>query len=157
MTSPVAGIDPGNDGSYAIRDNEKVWVQKIYDDGTTDPRIMVMDMVQAGVTKVLIENMSGGMSTSQTAAIQWGRIKQCLLDHNIAVEVVHPMTWKSYFKIRGTKDESAKDRKAKSINLARELFPTISLKPTERSKVDSNDFAEALLILEYGIRSGALK
>jgi hypothetical protein len=118
---------------------------------------MVQDMKTVGVTKVLIEDVSGGKATSQTATIQWGRIKQCLIDNDIAVEKVHPATWKAFFKIRGTKEESEKDKKAKSINLAKELFPTISLKPTERSKVDSNDYAEALLILNWGIRTGALR
>ena len=153
----VAAIDPGNDGAYAIYNGKDTWVQKNYADGTTDPRPMVLDMLSAGVKKVLIEDISGGGATSQTAAIQWGRIKQCLIDNNIGVEKVHPSTWKAFFKIRGTKEESAKDKKARSINLARELFPTISLRPTERSKVDSNDFAEALLILNWGIRTGALR
>lgn len=46
----------------------------------------------------------------------------------------------------------AEDTKAASILACKRLFPSVSLKPTERCRVDNDGMADALLIAEYGRR-----
>lgn len=71
----------------------------------------------------------------------YGFIQGILEAHGIPYETVPPQKWKKEFSL-------GKDKKA-SIETAKRLFPSVSLKPTERCKVDNDGMAEALLIAEY--------
>jgi len=148
----IAAVDPGITGAYAIRyEAHEILIQKNYLPGQEgDPKPMVEDMISLGVRSVVMEDMSGGKATSQVSAINWGRLKQCLLDNGIGVSVVHPSTWKAKLKLRGASSDTEAVRKGRSIALAKELYPNVNLKPTEKQK-DSSDFAEALLILHWAI------
>lgn len=71
----------------------------------------------------------------------------------LAIKYVHSRRWQSRM-IHDLKPGTSKQR---SIELARSLFPHVSLKPTKFSREDADGMSDALLIAEYGRRElGAL-
>ncbi len=153
----VAAIDPGQKGAYAVlKDGDYIVVQLYSGGDVDDPTPAVEDLLAMGVTRVLIESVSGQLKTALQSGIRWGRLKQCLLDNGIGVAEVAPATWKGKLKIKGSRTDSEAVRKARSVKLCKDLFPSISLRRTDKCYTDSVDFAEALLILEYGRRTGIL-
>lgn len=63
-------------------------------------------------------------------------------------ELIHPRTWMAAMH----KGLPGKDTKAKSILAASRLFPSVSLRRSERSRIADDGLAEALLIAEFGRR-----
>ncbi len=62
--------------------------------------------------------------------------------------LIHPRTWQAAMH----KGLPGKDTKAKSILAASRLFPSVSLRRSERSRIADDGIAEALLIAEFGRR-----
>ncbi len=63
-------------------------------------------------------------------------------------QTVHPATWKRIM----FRDAAAKQGKGAAIQLAKRLFPGVSLRPSQQARTDSDGMAEALLLAEYGRR-----
>lgn len=74
----------------------------------------------------------------------YGFIRGLLQAFNVSYETVPPQKWKKEFSL-------GRDKKA-SIKTAKRLYPEVSLRPTERCKVDNDGMAEALLLAEYARR-----
>jgi hypothetical protein len=77
----------------------------------------------------------------------------------LSFQMVAPQTWKGKMGIKATKaaptaNERKKIAKAKAIDLARSLFPSIDLKDARkpRARTPCADKAEALLLAEYARR-----
>lgn len=67
----------------------------------------------------------------------------------IPYQLVTPPRWQSEMH-KGT---AAGDTKARSLLKAKQLFPGVSLRRSERARVDDHNVAEALLLAEYGRRT----
>ena len=76
--------------------------------------------------------------------MNFGWIQGVLDALNIPYELVSPQKWKKEFGLTSDKSES--------IRTAQRLFPGVSLKTGEKSRVESDGMAEALLIAEYARR-----
>ena len=63
-------------------------------------------------------------------------------------EFVRPHEWQKAMH----KGASGSDTKQRSLMAAKRLFPGVSLRPTEKSRKDSDGMADALLIAEYARR-----
>lgn len=155
----VCAIDPGKLGAYAVKVPLGVYVGKLYqNEKDDDPKDVVQDLLHAKVQRVLIEQVGASRFAHISSGIRYGRLKQSLLENGIGVVEVSASTWKRNMKLIGK--ASGLDSKAsglQAVTLAKELYPGVSLRRTEACKTDSVDFAEALLLLEYGQKSGDLR
>lgn len=85
-----------------------------------------------------------GVTSTFNFGVSFGYIKGVLEAYGIAYQEVTPQKWKKEFGLDGTK--------AKSIAVCRHLFPNVSLRATEKCRVDHDGMAEALLLAEYARR-----
>jgi len=157
----VAAIDPGLDGAYAIRDDKHTWVEPIDNGRPYDPHHIAVDLEASGVTRVLIEDIESfpgksSMSATITSAKNWGRLYEAIRGQGIGIVAVRSSEWKRGMKLSDGK-ATPKQKKDRAITLAKELYPSANLKRSEKCKNDHDGMCEALLILEWGIRSGLLQ
>lgn len=157
----VAAIDPGLDGAYAIRTPESTWCHPIDNGLPYDPAGIAFDLESCGVTRVLIEDIESfpgksSMSATITSAKNWGRLYEAIRAQGIGIVTVRSSEWKRGMKLSDSKATS-KQKKDRAIALAKELYPSANLKRSEKCKNDHDGMCEALLILEWGIRTGVLK
>ena len=85
-----------------------------------------------------------GVTSTFNFGQHYGWIKGYLEAHNCSYQEIAPQRWKREFGLDNDKK--------KSIEVCRQLFPTVSLRPTDRCKVDDNNMAEAVLMAEYARR-----
>lgn len=139
------GIDPGKKGAMAV----------ILEDGTVEvsplegillgPILMALKDKQCRCCLEKVHAMpKQGVSSTFTFGVQYGWLKGMLDAHYISYQEIPPERWKKEFGLNTDKQ--------KSIEVCRQLFPNVSLRPTERSRVDDNNMAEALLMAEYARR-----
>lgn len=141
------GIDPGAKGAMAIlRDNgcpeiipfdtneymSRLWTLKIEYQNC----ICCVEAVQPIRGNGIIALFKLGQS--------YGWLLGVLDSIGIPYQPITPQKWKKEFSL--TSD------KAKSVEVCRRLYPDTSLKRTERSKKDDDNFAEALLMATYAKR-----
>jgi crossover junction endodeoxyribonuclease RuvC len=152
------GIDPGSAGGIAV----------IADDGMVHAYPMPYDNKEYDLNRMryLLEPEGGeryfavvekvhsmpkqGLASTFAFGKGFGILLGMLGAFRIPYTLVTPQAWQKVM-LAG----EPKDGKAASIRVARRLFPGVSLRPTERCKVDNDGMAEALLLAEYGRMTGA--
>ena len=159
------GIDPGLKGAIATY-NEETDILKIYPMPVKDGRINVeeLDGLMYFISSESMHNkncicvieksqaMPGQGSVSGfTIGYGYGVIIGLITSNGIPYTEVRPHTWKKHFSLSLGSKYSKKEKKAASIAKAKELYPGVSLKPSSRSRVDSDGLAEAVLIMHYGM------
>lgn len=145
MSKVFIGVDPGAKGAMAILEDDKV---------------TLIDMLQAdeilkGTYKhkdciVALEDVHPLPGQSCTATFSYGQnfmlAKIWCMMYNIEGPVmVSPQRWKNFYGLKRQKDESKADFKRKSVELARELFPSV----VDQLQYSKDGRAEALLIANY--------
>lgn len=90
-----------------------------------------------------------GVSSSFTFGENYGWILGLLYAYRVPVNLVSPMAWKKAFGVQMNKDASKAEKKAKTIAEMKRLFPSVSLKRTEKSRIDDDNIADALAIAEF--------
>lgn len=142
------GVDPGAKGAVAeicidgdstsitvlpfSKDNLRMMLQG----AAFDDCICCLEKVHA---------MPGQGTTSMfTFGENYGYIKGCLDSYGISYQEIPPQKWKKEFSLNNDKQ--------RSIEVAHQLFPGVSLRATERCRVDNDGMAEALLMAEYARR-----
>lgn len=155
------GIDPGKNGGIAFIDEPHVLVYKL------SSSCLIQTLTSASIftpngyqlrnktnVKFFIENVQGFPGRSAATAIaqgkSWGELIGILKVFDIVPIIVQPSTWKKEFDLLRPK-LAYKEKKLLDIQRAKELFPGVNLIP-ERSKVEHDGMADALLIAEYGRR-----
>jgi crossover junction endodeoxyribonuclease RuvC len=139
------GIDPGQKGGYAMIDGEWVTV-KPWDDlnFARDVRQLSGKRVLAAVEKV--GAMPGqGVTSMFSFGTSYGFIQGVLTAFEVAYQLVPPRKWKAEFGLLNTEKQA-------SVDVARRLFPGVSLRPTGRCRKDSDGMSDALLLMEYARR-----
>ena len=155
------GIDPGSrTGAYAIMLPEKTgrgmivkpWDNDEFVHDIRDIATLVERTALSGENwkaKACVEKVGAmpkqGVSSTWVFAENYGYIQGVLHAFGIPFQLVPPRVWKKAYSL--TSD------KAKSIDVCHRLFPDISLKRSERCRTDDSNFAEAILIAEYGRRN----
>lgn len=139
------GIDPGKKGAIAvIMEDGKVEVSPLAGIllGTI---LMALGKEQCRCCLEKVHAMpKQGVSSTFTFGAQYGWIKGQLDAYGVSYQEIPPERWKKEFGLNTDKQ--------KSIEVCRQLFPSANLRPTERSRVDDNNMAEALLMAEYARR-----
>ena len=145
------GVDPGKSGAWArIRTypNGQVdvmvfpWDDAAFVDFMRDEPVE-MENIVAAVEKVSARPGNGSVSMFHFGE-NFGYIQGVLSACGIPYQLVPPRKWKAVY--------SLDNDKKKSIETCHRLFPGVSLKRTDRCKVDDNNIAEAVLLAEYARR-----
>lgn len=139
------GIDPGQKGGYAMIDGDRVTV-KPWDDlnFVQDVRQLSGERVLAAVEKV--GAMPGqGVTSMFSFGTSYGFIQGVLTAFEIAYQLIPPRKWKAEYGLLNTEKQA-------SVDVARRLFPGVGLRPTGRSRKDSDGMSDALLMAEYARR-----
>lgn len=146
------GIDPGKKGGYAtisiVAGKAPLALVSPWDDSLFTEVVNWLSecdgCVFCAVEKVHSMPQQGVKSTFNFGQ-SYGFIKGVLTALGTPFQEIPPQEWKKEFGLIG------KDKK-ESIRVCKQLFPRVSLLPTEKSRVDSDGMAEALLIAEYARR-----
>ena len=145
------GIDPGKQGGYSVIntfDNSVAcyfWdelgfietIRTLAESYKTNEIITCVELVHSMPTDSHKVAFSFGYQT--------GFIKAVLMAFKIPYQEISPMKWKKEFNL-------IKKSKEESIKVCKQLYPTISLKRTERCAKDSDGMAESLLMATYAKR-----
>lgn len=150
MTSTIyAALDPGRLGAIAF----------IYPDG----RVVIEDMPTAEEVvkrigsiwsdtedyRVAIEDVHPLPGQSCTATFSYGQnvmlAKMLGMCYNMHPVMVSPMKWKKFYGLKRAEDESKAAFKRRSVDLARELYPSAA----DLLKYSKDGRAEALLIAHW--------
>lgn len=154
MNKPYAGIDIGNAGAICdllegqVDDIHPMPVTTLAKRKTVD-RDALKSLLRGDYQCVVIEECSQHLQSQKVAASMWFSyrgILDAMEDIGCRYVTVPARAWqKEYnFKKGNTKEQSIATCKA--------LFPGLSLKRTPRSKKDDDNFADAVLLAEYGRR-----
>lgn len=84
-----------------------------------------------------------GVTSMFSFGENFGFIKGLLAANELPYELVRPQKWKKEFGISG---------KNQSVEVCKRLFPSVSLRRTEKCRKDHDGMAEALLMAEYARR-----
>lgn len=144
------GVDVGKEGAFAMIPEEGEIEVYPMDEW------MLAAMLQAWCMDectVYIEKASvrpgQGISSSGTFMEGAGFIRGLVTAYHMSFEIIPPPKWKKMFGANLGKEFSYAEKKAKDIQICRQLFPDIPLRKTPRCKTDSDGMADALLIAEY--------
>lgn len=139
------GIDPGKKGAVAV----------IYEDGSIEVSPMesvMLSLVMKALAKAKVRcclekvhAMPGqGVTSMFNFGVSYGYLKGMLDANGISYQEIPPERWKKEFGLNTDK--------TRSVEVCHQLFPETTLRPTERSRVDNDGMAEALLMAEYARR-----
>lgn len=140
------GIDPGAKGGIAAIINDEVYKCAPYSD--TELLNLCKKLSEAGECKCCLEQVGAMPGQGVTSMFSFGKnfgyIKGVLEANGISYQEIRPQRWKKEFGLNTDKK--------KSIDVCRHLFPTVSLRRTEKCHTDHDGMAEALLMAEYAKR-----
>ena len=140
-----AGIDPGKHGAVAF----------LYKDGSSEiypmDGLVIVELFaerRHAPIRLCLEKVHSmprqGVASTFNFGVGYGYLKGVLDSFHVSYQEIPPQKWKAEFGLNTDKQ--------KSIDVCKQLFPEANLRPTERSKVDNDGMAEALLMAEYARR-----
>ena len=145
------GIDPGKKGGLAvIKDlNEEREVRTYpYSDDTLKKICKELTADWKNVILCVVEKVGAMPKQGVTSTFNFGKgygyILGVLEANCIPYQLISPQRWKKHFSLDNDKN--------KSIQTAKRLFPSVSLLPTDRCRVESDGMAESLLMAEFARR-----
>jgi hypothetical protein len=143
MTWTVAGIDIGRFGIMCIlREGNPEFHPLPYGkkDGELDCSVFVRSL--DGVDIVYVEKPIGKNTSGMSVRYQdFGELRGLIRLHSRYIGIA-PVTWKRHYGLSSDKQAS--------IDLAKKLYPGVNLLKTQRSRVEDDNMAEALLLAHYG-------
>lgn len=146
------GIDPGSRGAMAIIDSEGNVADIIDIDNNVDTYSGLIIRFIDNLDKdfyVAVEDVCGRPGQSCAANTTFMKLAGYaeLVGYFIATDFlkVKPQVWKKHFGLIFPKDMSKTEKKHKSIELAKELFPAVA----DQLTASKDGRAEALLIARY--------
>lgn len=147
------GIDPGAHGAVAIIYGGSIFIHDLTGD-IGDYWYLYTYLVDGqgsyDATVVYVEDVHGRPGQSCVANTTFMKLAGYaeLLGFSIAdsFNKVPPQTWKKFYGLTGKKGETKTQKKHRSIELAKKLFPSVAGELT----ASKDGRAEALLIAEYG-------
>ena len=149
MAFSYIGIDPGKGGALAVLKEDGSSI--IYPFSEEGYKEVLADLSVENFqcrAKCCLEHVNampgnGGVSMFHFGE-NFGFIQGLLTAYDIPYELVRPQKWKKEFSITADKNTA--------IEVCKRLFPSVSLKRTERCKKDDDGYAESLLLAEYARR-----
>ena len=146
MNTVYIGIDPGQSGAIAVISPYGTYAIP-YD--TEEYLTTMRSAKDTGLQiRAVVEHVSSmpkqGVASTFKFGTNFGWLQGALAALNIPFELVRPQKWKKEFSCTSDKNTS--------IEVARRLFPEVSLLATPRCTKPHDGMAEALLMAEYGRR-----
>lgn len=148
------GIDPGKKGGIAViedlKDEKEIHAHPYSDDVLKKicKDILADWSVQKASVFCVVEKVGAMPKQGVTSTFNFGKsfgyILGVLEANGIPYQLISPQRWKKHFSLTNDKN--------KSIQTAKRLFPSVSLLPTDRCRVESDGMAEALLMAEFARR-----
>ncbi len=157
------GIDPGLSGGIAAlrADGSIIWVRPAPTCASAKGEEMDLSLMRfmltfndapASPSRTVIEKVSAmpkqGVSSTFKFGRGYGSWIGMLAGLQMPFEYATPQAWQKVMLAGLPRGKEA------SVQRAQELFPGVSLLPTERSRKPSDGMAEALLIAEFNRRRG---
>lgn len=144
------GIDPGAHGAVAIIYGDSIVLHDLTGD-IGDYWYAMTNLTEPDVpTVVYVEDVHGRPGQSCVANTTFMKLAGYaeLLGFSIAdsFNKVSPQTWKKFYGLTGKKGETKTQKKHRSIELAKEMYPSVAGELT----ASKDGRAEALLIADYG-------
>lgn len=140
------GVDPGKKGGYAITDGQIVSVYPWDDQKFVDDMATVMNTGKCIAAVEKVGAMPGQGTVSMFSFGQsYGFILGVLTAFGIGYQLIPPRKWKAEFGLLNTQKQA-------SVDVAKRLFPGVSLLPSDRCRKDSDGMADALCLCEYARR-----
>ena len=143
----VVGIDPGKKGGIAFIDVETHEAEAFEMPELTDLAEILRERSRK-IVRVFIEKQhpypKQGAVSSGNLMFHYGKIIGILTALKIPFEEIPPRRWQVYIHGSKHKKKPRAEKKRRSIEKARQMFPT--------AKVRKDGPAEALLIAEFGRR-----
>lgn len=144
----VAGIDPGKKGFICIlREGNPEFHPLPYTLKDNELDCSVFVRLLEGIDLVYCEKPIHQVNQGMMTRLQdFGEIRGLVRLHTEFVGLM-PRTWKKHYSLSSDKQAS--------IDLAKKLYPGVNLLRTSRSRVESDDMAEALLLAHYASLSSS--
>ena len=155
------GIDNGVSGAMAVITPDFTFVQPLVSNQEHggkvvcavrlyDEFVQLAGRYELTVVAEAAQKFTPGRLAFASVWFSWGAIVAAARLARVRFTAVDPRRWqKEMFK--GL--PKSLDTKQASVQKARELFPTVSLRTTERCSTDNHNFADALLLAEWGRRN----
>ena len=141
--SSFIGIDPGKSGALAVVSGVLGNYAIPFDEGEYINAIRSAQ--REGMVLAVVEHVGAmpkqGVSSTFAFGQNFGWILGVLSAFEVPYELVRPQKWKKHFSCTSDKNTS--------IQVARRLFPDVSLMKTERCSKPHDGIAEALLMASY--------
>ena len=145
------GIDPGKSGAMCVLHGRTSVVpvfypfdEGVYVDVLKEIRQTHWNEGMFCVVEKVHAMPKQGVSSMFSFGMNFGFIQGTLKTIGIPYQLVEPRTWTASFGCGSDKN--------RHIEVAKRLFPNVSLKRTEKCRKDFDGFADALLLAEYGHR-----
>lgn len=143
------GIDPGQDGGYAILYENGGMTYGVMDRDDFVHEMRVVRNENFGYEPfAIVEQVNSRPKQGAPGMFKFaknaGHIEGVLEALRIPYQPVVPRKWKAEFGLNSDK--------AKSCEVCKRLFPNVDLRRTERCRKDHDGMAEALLMAEYARR-----
>lgn len=140
------GVDPGKKGGVAVIDGDGAEVYAWDDQTFVDVMAATMNKGKCVAAVEKVGAMPGqGVTSMFSFGQSFGFILGVLTAFGIGYQLVPPTLWKREFGLLHTEKQA-------SVDVAKRLFPGVSLLPTERCRKESDGMSDALLICEYARR-----
>ena len=140
------GVDPGKKGGVAVIDGDGVEVYAWDDQTFVNVMAATMNKGKCIAAVEKVGAMPGqGVSSMFSFGQSFGFILGVLTAFGIGYQLVPPTLWKREFGLLHTEKQA-------SVDVAKRLFPSVSLLPTERCRKESDGMADALCLCEYARR-----
>ena len=143
------GIDPGKSGAFATINSETNEVISMFWDDAKFISLMKDYKNKSLNCIACLESVHAQPNNGKKQAFDFGHslgfIEGVLQSFDIPYQLISPMKWKKEFNL-------IKQDKSMSIKICKQLYPTISLKKTDRCTKYSDGMAEALLMATYAKR-----
>lgn len=140
------GVDPGKKGGVAVIDGDGVEVYAWDDQTFVNVMAATMNKGKCIAAVEKVGAMPGqGVSSMFSFGQSFGFILGVLTAFGIGYQLVPPTLWKREFGLLHTEKQA-------SVDVAKRLFPGVSLLPTERCRKESDGMSDSLLLAEYARR-----
>ncbi len=145
------GIDTGLGGGIAIIKKDEVIVAKmpVFEKDYDINSIVSLLLDNMPIAKVGIEKVHANPKMARSACFNFGKglgvLEGLVAALRIPYELIPPKTWQKKMHNGVTGDNT----KIKSIKAVNRLYPTLSLKATDRSTKDHDGIADAVMIANY--------
>lgn len=140
------GVDPGKKGGVAVIDGDGVEVYAWDDQTFVNVMAATMNKGKCIAAVEKVGAMPGqGVSSMFSFGQSFGFILGVLTAFGIGYQLVPPTLWKREFGLLHTEKQA-------SVDVAKRLFPGVSLLPTERCRKESDGMSDALLLCTYAQR-----